>query len=149
MYPEGMSRQATYDDVNLVLRLYELRREEKLRAARDWFSSEFKARTFEEAAQLAPMGSQNSAYLRMVTSYWDMVGSFINSGVLHEDLFFESGYEMAICWEKVRDIVPGIREAFKNPLYLKNLEDAVGRYEKFIEKRSPGMYASLSSRARG
>lgn len=144
-----MPRPATYDDANLVLRLYELRREEKLRAARDWFSNEFKARTFEEAAELAPQGSQNSAYLRMVTSYWDMVASFIVSGVLQEDLFFESGYELAICWEKVRDIVPAIREKFKSPIYMKNLEEAAKRYEAFLEKQSPGLYETLAASVRG
>jgi hypothetical protein len=149
MYSEGMSRPPTYDDVNLILRLYEMRREEKMRAARDWFGSEFKAKTFEEAAELAPQGSQNNAYLRMVTSYWDMVASFINSGVLHDELFFESGYEMAICWEKMRDIAPVIREMFKNPLYLKNLEEAAKRFEKSLDRRVPGAYESMSKMARG
>jgi len=86
-----MSQRATYDDANLVLRLYELRRDEKLRAARDWFSTEFKAKNMEEARALMPPGSQSNAYFRMVTSYWDMVASFITSGVLHEELFFRIG----------------------------------------------------------
>jgi hypothetical protein len=144
-----MPRPATYDDVNLVLRLYELRREEKMRVARDWFGNDFKAKTFEEAAQLAPPGSQNSAYLRMVTSYWDMVASFIMSGVLHEDLFFESGYELAVCWEKVRDIVPAIREKFESPIYMKNLEEVAKRYEAYLDKQSPGLYARMAASVRG
>ena len=144
-----MSRQATYDDVNLVLRLYELRRDDKLRAARDWFSKEFKAKTFDEARELMPPGSLHNEYFRMVTSYWDMVASFITSGVLQEELFFESGYEMLACWEKVRDIVPGIREAFQSPIYLKNLEAVGARYVNNLEKRAPGAYAAFSTAARG
>jgi hypothetical protein len=87
-----MPRPATYDDVNLVLRMYELRSEERRRAARDWFGNEFKAKTFEDATPVPPQGSQNNAYLRMVTRYWGMVASFIVSETLHEDRFFESSY---------------------------------------------------------
>lgn len=140
---------ATYDDANLVLRLYELRREEKLRAARDWFGSQFKAKTFDEANQIAPLGSEKGIYLRMVTSYWEMVASFITTGVLNEELFFESGYEMLACWVKIRDIVPAIRQAYGNPSYLKNLEEVSGHYQRFLEKRSPGMFEAFSARMRG
>jgi hypothetical protein len=70
----------------------ELRREERMRAARDWFGHEFTAKAREEATQLAPQGSPNNAYLRMVTPYQDMVASYIVSEALHEDLFFESRY---------------------------------------------------------
>ena len=79
-----MEVQATYDDVNLVLRLYELRREAKLREARKWLGSSFNARTMEEFATLCPRGSEADAYFRMVTGYWEMVASFITSGVLNQ-----------------------------------------------------------------
>jgi len=56
---------------------------------------------------------------------------------------------MLACWEKISDIVPGIREAFQSPVYLRNLETAAGRYAKHLEKRAPGSYAAFSSAARG
>jgi len=149
MYPEGMSQRATYDDANLVLRLYELRREDKLRAAREWFSRDFKSRSFEEARDELPPGSPQNAYFRMVTSYWDMAASMVTSGVLQEELFFESGYELAGCWEKIRDIVPELRQLFGNPGYLKNLEEVARRFERWLEKRSPGSYGVMVSFARG
>ncbi len=55
--PSKVQRPATYDDANLLLRLYELRREEKLRVARDWFGKNFHARTLVEMQKLCPLGS--------------------------------------------------------------------------------------------
>ncbi len=64
-----MSAQATHDDANLVLRLYDLRREEKLRAARAWFGKSFKPRNLQEAQELTPPGSEQDVYVRMVLSF--------------------------------------------------------------------------------
>ncbi len=144
-----MERQATYDDVNLILRLYELRREAKLRHAREWYARSFKASTMEQFSALCPLGSDNNAYFRMVVSYWEMVASFITSGVLHADLFFQSGGELAFSFEKVRDLLPALRQAFQNPNYLKNLEAVAEDYAKWMEKRAPGSYAAFQARAKG
>src|SRR5258708_2817486 len=87
-------RPATYEDANLLLRLYELRREDKLRQARDWFTKKFKVSTLEEFQKLCPQGSEEHAYFRMVTSYWDMAASFVTGGVLHEELFMQNSREI-------------------------------------------------------
>src|SRR5271154_2860541 len=78
---------ATYDDVTLILRLYEMRREPTMRAARAWFSKSFKVKTLEEFDQLCPKGSETNAWARQVITYWDMVASFLNAGVLSDELF--------------------------------------------------------------
>src|ERR1044072_1880294 len=109
-----MATQATYDDANLILRLYDIRREEKLREAREWFSKNFKASTMEEVQKIAPMGSKENAYVRMVSSYWDMAASFVTAGVLNKELFFQSNGEMLFVWERMRKFVPDFRAAFKN-----------------------------------
>src|ERR1700730_13892593 len=98
--------QATYDDVNLILRLYELRREEKLRTARAWFSSNFKVKSLAEYTELCPKGTENNAYARQVMTYWEMVASFITSGVLNQGLFFQSGRELLFVWTRVQPILP-------------------------------------------
>lgn len=112
------NQQATYDDANLCLRLYELRREETMRKARQWFAT-FSAKT---PADLSAPGTQENAYLRMVTSYWDMAATFVTSGVLNEELFMQTNGELTFVWEKVRELVPQVRAQNKNPNYLKNLE---------------------------
>ncbi len=140
---------ATYEDVNLIARLYEMRRETKLREARDWFGKSFKIKTVEEFNELCPPGSDPNAYYRMVTSYWEMVASFITSGVLHQDLFFESGGELLFVWERIRDILPALRQANKNPRSLKNMQKVAEAYIKWFGEQSPGAYEAFSARVRG
>lgn len=143
-----MEAHATYDDVNLVLRLFELRREEKLRTARDWFARNVKAANLEELAAICPMGSQENAYYRMVLSYWEMAASFVTSGVLNPDLFFQSGGEMLFVWERVKHLVPLAREAYKSPGMYRNLEAAAGLFIQWMNKTSPGTYEAYSARVR-
>ena len=144
-----MERHSTYDDVNLILRLYDLRREAKLRHAREWFGKSFKAATMEQFLELCPVGSDNNAYFRMVVSYWEMVASFVTGGVLNPELFFQSGGELLFSFEKIRDLLPSVRQAFQNPYYLKNLETVAGDFIQWMEKRAPGSYAGFQARVRG
>ena len=144
----GVAR-ATYDDVNLILRLYEMRREDRLRDGRKWFMGSFKVKTFAEFQALCPPGSEPNASFRMVTTYWEMVASFLTSGVMNAELFYQSCREMLFVWERVRDIVPAVREANKNPRELKNLEDAAGAYITWWNAHAPGAYDAFSKRVRG
>src|SRR6266571_1730587 len=100
----GVARP-TYDDVNLLLKLYDLRREGRLREARRWFAASFKVKTFEEFNGLCPGGSEPNASYRMVTGYWEMVASFLTSGVVNQELFFQSGRELLFTWERIRDVL--------------------------------------------
>ena len=120
-YNFGMANQATYDDANLCLRLFELRREETMRKARQWFGS-FSATSLEEVQKVAPPGSQENAYFRMVVSYWDMAASFVTAGVLNEELFLQTNGELLFVWEKVRSVVEAYRAANKNPGWMRSLE---------------------------
>lgn len=141
--------QPTYDDVNLILRLYELRREPKLREARRWFASSFRASSIEDFTALCPPGSEPEAFFRMVIGYWEMVASFISCGVLNKELFFQSGTELLLVWEKVRDLLPKARELFKDPFLLKNLEMVAQAYIEWMNRRSPGAYSAFAARVRG
>lgn len=128
--------QSTYDDANLILRLYDLRREDKMRAARNWFVANFRCRTMAEMGELCPPGSEANAYYRQVVSYWDMAGSFVNAGVLNPDLFFMNTREILLVWERVKPIVAGARAAFKDPSYLGNLEKAGQACADYITRTS-------------
>ena len=143
-----MDVHPTYDDVDLILRLYELRREDKMRRAREWFRSSFKARSWEDFQRLCPPGSDENTYYRMVISYWEMVASFITGNVLHEKLFFQSGRELLFVWERVRDILPAYRETMQDVHIFKNLETVAQSYIGWMELQSPGSYAKFSSRVR-
>ena len=143
-----MDQQATYDDVKLILRLYELRREERMREARKWFAK-FKAGTLEEMQALCPPGSDQDASFRMVVTYWEMVASFITSGVLHQELFLQSGYELLFVWEKIRDMLPGWRKANNNPKIASNLEQVAKAAIEHMNRGNPKAYETFSTRVRG
>lgn len=149
MGQSGSSMAATYDDANLILRLYEMRREEKLRGARAWFAAHFKVKTLEDFQKLCPPGTEPNASYRMVTTYWEMVASFMNAGVLHRELFYQNGRELLFCWERVRDFLPQLRAAYQNPNELKNLETAAGAYIAWWNAQTPGAYEAFSKRVRG
>ena len=121
-------------DAELLLRLYELRRDEKLRRAREWLVAKFQADSLEEFNKL---GSEENTLFRMSVSYWDMAASLVNHGLIKEDLFFENTGEFWLAWEKVRHLAPAIREARKNPLTWKNLETLARKYEQWMAARAP------------
>jgi broad specificity phosphatase PhoE len=124
-------------DAELLLRLYELRREEKLRRAREWMMGKFQADSAEDLFKRYPPGSEENAFFRMDLSYWDMAASLVNHGLLKEDLFFENTMEPWATWEKVKHLVPGLREARKNPLAWNNLETLAHKYEQWMAVRAP------------
>lgn len=138
--------KATYDDVNLLLRLYELRREDKMRAARAWFVSNFKPKTMAEFGQLCPPGSEPNAFYRQVASYWDMVASFMTAGVLDQELFFQSNRELLLVWLRVEPIIAEVRAAFSDSGYMKNLETVAKSYVEYLDKTSPGAFQGFKTR---
>ena len=115
------SRSPNYQDADLVLRLFDLRREAKLREARSWMGG-FYPDSVEDfhRAYSAP-----DAYLRMVAGYWDIATSLVNQGVVHRGLFVEAGGEAFFLWAKVGEIVPGFREKTGNAGFLANVEQFV------------------------
>jgi hypothetical protein len=133
-------------DAELLLRLYELRREEKLRRAREWMIGKFRADSVEDLGRQFPLGSEENAFFRMAVSYWDMAASLVNHGLLKEDLFFENTAEFWLIWEKVKHLAPALREARKNPLAWKNLETLARKYEQWMAARAPEALDDLRKR---
>ena len=80
----------------------------------------------------APGTDANASY-RMVTSYWEMVASFITSGVLNPELFYQSGRELLFCYARVRHVLPALREKLGNPGELKNLETVGAGVHRLVE----------------
>jgi hypothetical protein len=141
--------KATYDDAKLILQLYEMRREPRLREARKWFTASFKPKSHDDFLAICPPGSEPNASYRMVVTYWEMVASFLTSGVLHPELFYQSGREMLFVWERVRDILPALRDAYQHPRELKNLEEASIAYIAWWRQHAPGAHEAFMTRVRG
>jgi hypothetical protein len=140
---KGEDMGATHEQVNMMLHLYELRREARLREARDWMSVNFRPKSADEAMKIAPPGSKESAYMRMVLGYWEMVASIANRGLVDEELFFENSGEQWGVWEAVKSSVPAWRAMFGNPQFLGNLEEHCNRLDAWREKRNPGSVETL------
>jgi hypothetical protein len=118
----------THADAELILKLYEARREPEMRKARQWWTATFWPESADEITKvIRSMGSQENNWLRMVLGYWSMAASFVAQGVLNEDLFFEpscSG-EMFVIYVKVEPYLKEVREKMQNPMLLANLEKLI------------------------
>ena len=138
-----MASNPTHEQAQLHLQIFEQRREPRLRQARDWFSSNYFADTLDEAMRVAQMGTEAGTSFMMVVSYWDQACAFLNYGLLHEDLFFETNGEFFGVWERIRPTIKEGRERFSNQLFAAHMEKAANRFESWAEKRSPGMVAAM------
>lgn len=133
-----MATKPTHEQAQLHLQVYDLRREARLRQARDWFQQNYKANTFEEAMSIAPFGSEQGTFVGMVLGYWEQACALLNYGLLNEDLFFETSGEFYGVWEALKPTAAEFREKFVDKNLLSNLEKAAKRYEEWYERRSPG-----------
>ncbi len=141
-----MQEHPDHHDAELMLRLYDLRREEKLRQAREWFSQEFQAESLPDFLTNFPPGTQENAYFRMVIGYWEMAASIVNHGLINEAFFFESNTEFYGLWTKVKHLLGSAREAYKNPHVWSNIETLSEKYEKWMSARAPEALGSFRER---
>jgi hypothetical protein len=121
------STLASNADAQLILKLYELRTEQGLRSARQWVGEEFWPATAEEFfAVLHASGTEHNAYLRQVTSYWEMAASFVLHGALDAELFFDCNGENLYILAKFHFLLGEIRK--QAPGFLKNTEELTRRF---------------------
>ena len=135
--------QVTHEQAELVLRLYELRREPRLREARSWFVANFDAKTPEEMMKKCPPGSEANTSMRMTFSYWEMAAGFANRGLIDDELFFENAGEGFLVYDRIRELLPAMRAMFKNPHVWGQLENFGKRMEAWSERRAPGNVAHM------
>ncbi|PYU62822.1 MAG: hypothetical protein DMG55_02570 [Acidobacteria bacterium] len=136
--------QVTSEQVNLMLRLYEERREPRLREAREWFSANFHVKNEADVMRVCPPGSKENAYMRMVLSYWEMVASIVNRGLIEEDFFFENSGEQWAVWEQVKPMIGAWRAMFSSPTFLSNLRGLAREAQPRV-KRSDSQVAGTNA----
>ncbi len=112
-----------FESAELILKLYDLRREEKMRAARNWIFS-FNPTSAEQYTQTM-MDPEVGGYLRMVTSYWDMAATLVNHGAIDADMFNETAGEHVMIFAKIEPILADLRTMWDMPDALKNLEKVI------------------------
>ena len=114
-----MSKQ---EEAGLILKLYELRREETMRKARDWFFRDFNPHTLADFT--SAMFSEHSGHLRMVITYWDMAAALVNDGAIRPELFTDCNGEHIGVFSKIELILPEIRAAYA-PQFAASLEKLI------------------------
>lgn len=138
-----MATKPTHEQAQLHLQVFEMRREARLRQARDWFFKNYIVDTMEDSMRIAAPGTEGGTNVMMVLGYWEQACALLNYDLLHEDLFFETSGEFFGVWEAVKAVVPAFRERFVSKQYLGHLEKAAQRYETWIESRSPGHITAM------
>ena len=119
------------EDANLILKLYDLRRETVMREARNWFFT-FNPTSIQDFVEVL-MG-EHSGHYRMVVSYWDMAASMVNQGAIDEELFNASGGEIVFVYAKIAKFIPELRTFFGAPELLQNMETLVRRIPNIDER---------------
>jgi hypothetical protein len=150
-----MAKKPTTTDAQLILQLYDLRREGEMRKARNWWVGEFFPQTADDFMKVArAMGTQENAWLRQVAGYWGMVSSFVVTGVLNEELFLAPGFsgELFLLYAKIHPIVKDLREKLEDPNFFVTVEKAVTRTKwgrdrlQFMMKRVADMRQRAAER---
>ena len=116
---EKLSKQ---EEAGLILKLYELRREETMRKARNWYFREFHPESVADFS--TALFSENSGYVRMVITYWDMAAALVNNGAISLELFNDSNGEHIGVFAKIEAILGEIRNAY-GPQFAANLEKLI------------------------
>ena len=117
-------------DADLILKLYDLRREQTMRDARNWFFT-FNPQTPEDFMEVL-MGDK-SGYYRMVVSYWDMAASLVNHGAIDADMFNDANGEHVFVYAKIEPFLPALRE-MGNPDFLVHLERVIKEIPGYEQK---------------
>ena len=120
-----MAKKATAHDGQLVLQLYDLRREAEMRKARNWFAAEFWPQSADDIVKVASsFPSQENAWMRQVGGYWDMAASLVLQGALHEELFLQPGIsgEMFFIFAKIYPFLKEVRQKMNSPEAFVNIE---------------------------
>ena len=137
------------ESADLILKLYDLRREETMRKARDWFFG-FNPTSPEEYMHTM-MDPEVGGYLRMVGSYWDMAAAFVNHGAIDADMFNETAGEHIIVFAKIQPHLAALREMWQNPTAFQHLEKVVTGTPEGAERlaKTQEWLKSMAERAGG
>ncbi|HVS82855.1 MAG TPA: hypothetical protein VHE60_14090 [Pyrinomonadaceae bacterium] len=119
------------EDANLILRLYEIRREPVMREARNWF---FTFNPTSAGEYMEAMMGEHSGHARMVVSYWDMAASLVNNGAIDEQMFNDANGEHLFVFAKIEPVLEEIRKTSNQPDFLRHFETLIRRIPNNAEK---------------
>ncbi|HUK24308.1 MAG TPA: hypothetical protein VLV49_06995 [Terriglobales bacterium] len=128
-----MSKRATASDAQVILNLYDLRRESEMRKARHWWFAKFWPESSDDFMKIiAAMGTEENNWLRQVSGYWSMAAALALRGAVNQELFLEPSVsgEMFFVFAKVQPFLKELREKTQNPLLYGNIETLIKSSKK-------------------
>jgi len=152
-----MPKKPTAEDAQLILQLYDLRREAEMRKARNWWLVEFWPQSADDFIKVATaLGTQENNWLRQVAGYWDMAAALVLHRTIDSDLFLEGGVsgEMFFLYAKLQPILKDLREKMQSPALFSNVEKVImssttGRERlKMVEARVAARRKMMSEAAK-
>jgi len=114
-----------YESADLLLKLYDLRREPVLRKARAWFREQFRPTSAEQVLEV--YRGKRSAPYRMVTTYWNMAASLVLHGAIEDQMFADVNGEHIMVYARLKPFLTELRALLNNPGYLDKLEQVILR----------------------
>ncbi|HJT69224.1 MAG TPA: hypothetical protein VJ731_03440 [Terriglobales bacterium] len=129
-----MPKKPTAEDAQIIMRLYDLRRESEMRKARAWFAGFWPKDAHDIIRVVNGADPQENAWFRQVTGYWEMASSFVLRGALSEELFFDSGGELWFILSKVHPFLKEVREKTNNSYLFQRMEKIASRTKEGRER---------------
>jgi len=145
--------KATPEDAQIVLQLYDLRRESEMRKARNYFTRDFNPRSAEDVmAVFANFGGQENSWMRQLIGYWEMAASLVLEGALNPELFHGSNGEMYFVYAKLAPYIKQIRQTMDAPEFLRQVEaviqsTAAGRERSTMMQKRLARFAEMKAAA--
>ena len=125
-----------YRDVDVLMRLVDMRSSPRLEDAFSWMRDEFDAKTYEEFNEKYPRGSQGRLKFISVCNFFELCGILVNRHILEEDLFFDIGFGLSLMWQKIKAILAGYRKVTDVRLW-ENIDILYMRNMQWKEKHPP------------
>lgn len=113
------------EQAELILKLYELRRETVMREARSFVGGPFQPKTADDLVAIVSKGGKETGFVLQVFGYWDMVCAFVLHGMLTEELVYDTCQEMYFQYSKIQPYLKGFRQNMDLPEWMQNIETVV------------------------
>src|SRR5713226_3751118 len=132
-----MALDATKEDAQLLLQLYELRSEKMLRRASEFAQHGCQFKNYKDFQKRYPEGSKKRAHIRMALGYWDMACALVVKGLINEELFNAANSEHVGLWFKFKPLAEAWRNELQTPDFLRSLETAAVRHPAAAARLKP------------
>lgn len=146
--------KVTPKDADLILRLYDLRREATIRKARDFMATQFWPKNYDEfKAVILAFGTEHNAWFRQVWTYWEMAATLVLHGALDEQVFFKCNGEPYFLYAKFKAFIEPLRKEMNTPEFMANIEELANKTPearnrvKQLETRIQTRLAQMAAKA--